>query len=305
MQTVREPRRALALAALLVLLPAAAGPWSAWQAGLAPALLWVTITAALLRQCWRNLLQNRRLDELESELERERQARRQSDQASAELYRMLGVLTREQGRVRDDERSRIARDIHDDLGQNLLALRIDLSLMQVATNGIHPAIHQKAGSMASHLDLAIRSLRAIINNLRPLALAEGLHNALERQLGEFSRTSGIVHELSACAHACGAADRAAAEVVYRVLQESLSNVTRHAQASRVRVSLARVADRLVLRVADNGIGMPALHARRGCGLPGMRARAHAAGGQLQIESEPGGGTVVALSLPIAQAAVTS
>jgi signal transduction histidine kinase len=210
---------------------------------------------------------------------------------------------RERASVRDAERSRIARDIHDDLGQNLLALRIELSLMQVATSGAHPAIHQKIGVMANHLDVTIRSLRAVINDLRPLALDEGLRRAMERQLAEFSRINGIAHEFDApagCDANCG--NRDADAVLYRVLQESLSNVARHAQASMVRVALGCDGAQLTLSVADNGVGMPAA-VPEGCGLSGMRERVGAAGGAFAIDSRPGAGTTLSLSVPLHQAAV--
>jgi signal transduction histidine kinase len=175
--------------------------------------------------------------------------------------------------------------------------------MQVATNGIHPALHQKLGIMGRNLDLAIHSLRGVINNLRPLALSEGLRCALERQLAEFSRVSGIEHEFEATDAACGAGHETDA-LLYRVVQESLSNVARHAQASRVRVAMHRDGGHLRLLVADNGIGMQP-DAVFGCGLSGMRERASAAGGELVIDSTPGAGMALSLSIPVFQPAVAS
>jgi signal transduction histidine kinase len=172
--------------------------------------------------------------------------------------------------------------------------------MQVATSGIHPAIHHKVGLMASNLDMAIRSLRSVINNLRPLALGEGLRAAVERQLVEFTRLSGVDHALQVAGDVALECDaiRGLDATVYRVLQESLSNVARHARASRVRVMLARDGERLSLRVQDDGVGISAPAAAGSTGLAGMRERANAAGGQLRVRSRPGGGTVVELSLPL-------
>jgi signal transduction histidine kinase len=240
-----------------------------------------------------------RLDRMQAQLASERRVRAEAEQALAHAHGMLCRLVREQAGVRDAERSRIARDIHDDLGQNLLALRIELSLMQVAASAIEPALHQKLGLMGRNLDLAIRSLRAVVNNLRPLALGEGLRCAMERQLAEFSRVSGIVHEFDASDAAFDAlapqCDTDA--MLYRVLQESLSNVARHAQASRVRVAFGIDGERLCLRVADNGVGMAASTAC-GCGLNGIRERASAAGGALAIDSAPGAGLALTLSIPV-------
>jgi signal transduction histidine kinase len=211
-----------------------------------------------------------------------------------------------QGSVRDSERGRIARDIHDDLGQTLLALRIDLSLLQVATNGIHPIIHDKLRQLAGTLDQALRSMRTLINGLRPLALGEGLRCAMERQLREFSRISGIAHQFAADEQAFEAGQRADTldVVLYRVLQESLSNVARHSHASLVRVQLGCEVGRLTLRVQDNGVGMESTDpAGYGCGLSGMRERISAAGGDLLIESGVDAGTLLAMSLPLAHETV--
>jgi signal transduction histidine kinase len=278
-------------------LPAAAGV----------ALVWVALLAAgccmLLRRC---LGTEDRVRELEARLCLEQQARAQAEQALGDTHAVLSRIVHRQGSVRDSERGRIARDIHDDLGQTLLALRIDLSLLQVATNGIHPLIHDKLRQLADALDQALRSMRTLINGLRPLALGEGLRCALERQLREFSRISGIPHEFTADEQAFEAGQRADAldVVLYRVLQESLSNVARHSHASLVRVRLDCEDGRLTLQVQDNGVGMASTDpAGYGCGLSGMRERISAAGGDLLIESGPDAGTLLAMSLPLAHETV--
>jgi signal transduction histidine kinase len=263
------------------------------------ALLWLLVSVLAFRLLRSNLRHHERLGVMEARLAEERKARAATEQALADSHGIVCRLVLEQAGVRDAERSRIARDIHDDLGQNLLALRIDLSLMQVATNGIHPAIHHKVGLMASNLDLAIRSLRAVINNLRPLALGEGLQCAMQRQLAEFTRLWGIEHSFEAADSAlagCGdGLDRDA--ILYRVLQESLSNVARHARASRVCVTLKRDGDRLTLRVQDDGVGIGGPAGPGRFGLAGMRERALAGGGELVVTSAPGAGTAIELSIP--------
>jgi signal transduction histidine kinase len=288
-----------ALALLLASEPALASP--EFSGGLAgAALLWLGLCALAYHLLRANLRYHDQLGRMEAKLAEERHARTQTEQALADSHGVVCTLVLEQAGVRDAERSRIARDIHDDLGQNLLALRIDLSLMQVATSGIHPAIHHKVGLMASNLDLAIRSLRAVINNLRPLALGEGLRTAMERQLSEFSRLCGIDHELDVAGAVFEACDdiRGTDAIVYRVLQESLSNVARHARANRVRVTLARDGEHLSLQVQDDGVGIGSPAAAGSTGLAGMRERAGAAGGQLLVHSRSGGGTVIELSLPM-------
>jgi signal transduction histidine kinase len=285
---------------MLLLASAPAGAATGRVQGFAgAALLCVLISAVAYRLLRTNLRHHALLAEMEARMAEERQARALTEQALADSHGIVCKLVLEQAGVRDAERSRIARDIHDDLGQNLLALRIDLSLMQVATNRIHPAIHQKVGLMASNLDMAIRSLRAVINNLRPLALGEGLRHAMERQLAEFSRLSGIEHSFRAAAGAFdGAAGNDNDAIVYRVLQESLSNVARHARASRVLVSLERDGPRLTLRVQDDGVGIAGPAEPGRFGLAGMRERAEAGGGELIVSSAPGAGTIVELTLPV-------
>lgn len=266
-----------------------------WMAGLACAVLLVL----------RRLATENRLAELELQLSVERKARAAAERALADSHAMLRKLVRKQAGVRDAERARIARDVHDDLGQLLLALRIELSLLQVQTSGIHPALHQKIGALVGTLDLGIRSLRGVINGLRPLALDEGLCGAMERQLHEFSRITGIRHEFAAARSACDDAERTRTvdALLYRVLQEALSNVARHAQATLVRVRLGREGGRVVLRIEDDGVGMAAEPSARGCGLAGMRERVRAEHGELKVTSIEGAGTALALFIPLASQAV--
>lgn len=300
--THRTARPLLAAALLAASGSAAAAPadWDL-QAGAAVALAWVALLAAaccvLLR---RSLRAEDRAARLAVDLCLEQQARCRAEQALADQQAVLRKLVREQSGVRDAERGRIARDIHDDLGQVLLALRIELSLMQVSANGIHPIVHQKLGGLIGNVDVAMRSLRAIINDLRPLALDEGLQCALERQLSEFSRISGIAHEFVVRPGALDTAPRSPEVdcMLYRIMQEALSNVARHSHASVVRIVLGHDGERLTLRVHDNGVGMVPQPSGCGCGLAGMRERIGAAGGALSIESEPGSGTLLSLSVPL-------
>ncbi|MFL6676061.1 MAG: sensor histidine kinase [Massilia sp.] len=274
------------------------------SASVGAAVLVAVLAGSALHLARARIHERRRVSQIRAALAKERKTRERAEQTLADAQGVLCRLARDQANVRDAERSRIARDIHDDLGQNLLALRIELSLMEVSTSGIHPAIHQKIGVMAHNLDLAIRSLRAVINNLRPPALDQGLRYAMERQLAEFSRVSGVGHQFEAPVAGCDASagQHDADAVLYRVLQESLSNVARHAQASMVRVALGCDGVQLTLSVADNGVGMPAT-AADGCGLAGMRERVGAAGGVFFVDSRPGAGTTLTLSVPLRRAAV--
>ncbi len=266
------------------------------------AIVWMLLLGwgfhALLK---RHLRLDDKLADSEAELAAERHARLSAERSLASTHTTLCQLARQQESIRETERQRIGRDIHDDLGQSLLTLKIDLSLLHVSTTGAHPLITQKVDGMLVNLDATIQSLRSVINDLRPLALEQGLARAIEWQLGEFTRMHGIRHALHAEPGVFDyQADQERDAMVFRILQESLSNVVRHAHATDVTVTLQRCGGVLTLTVQDNGIGMPAGPRKQGSGLPGIRDRTAAIGGRFAIETAPGGGTVLRLSFPVPQ-----
>ena len=179
---------ACAVGAMGAIVPAAPGLSTVttilWLLGLGGAI------CLLLR---RTIDADDRSRELAGQLARERGARQLADSLLLDTQTVLSRVVRQQDVIRDGERDRIARDIHDDLGQTLLSLRIELSLLQVASNGIHPTVHQKTGAMVRTLDMALRSLRIVVNGLRPLGANERLDLAMARQLDEFTRLTGIAH----------------------------------------------------------------------------------------------------------------
>ena len=255
----------------------------------------------LLALLQRHLRQEDELAERESVLAYERHARSHAERALASTHLTLCRLARQQEEVRESERQRIGRDIHDDLGQHLLSLKIDLSLLQVSTTGAHPLLTQRLGAILAGVDLTIASLRTVINDLRPRALEAGLAAAIEWQLVEFTRVNGIAHVLDsdpACFE--GVQDAARDATVFRILQESLANVVRHAHASEVRVRLQRDAGLLTMSVQDNGVGMAADRPLHGSGLSGIQERVAAIGGRFTIDSQRGGGTLLTLSFPLSQ-----
>jgi signal transduction histidine kinase len=301
------PYRTFCAPALLLLACPDAGA-TGWDLPVATgvALLWVaalgTACCMLLRRCQTT---EDRLQVMDSLLQSEQQRRLLTEQTLSDTRDVLSRLIQQQGCVRDDERGRIARDIHDDLGQTLLAARIDVSLLQVATSGIHPTLHGKLSQLGATLDHATRSLRAAINNLRPLALGEGLRDAMHRQVREFARLSGIPSDFAADDTAFHAIQREPEldVLLYRMLQEALSNIAKHSHASLVRVCLRCIDDNVNFEIRDNGIGMNADPAFYGCGLSGMRQRISAAGGEFLVESGPQAGTLLAVSLPLAHESV--
>ena len=274
-----------------------------WPAALIAAPWLVLVGAGVYVLLDRHLRIKQRLADCDVQLGIERHARQLAEHAQTDIHTSLCRLIHQQDHVRENERNRIARDIHDDLGQHMLSLKIELSLIEVSTRSAHPLLHQQAGRLLRNIDLSIASLRAIINNLRPLALEQGLQSAMKTHLAEFSRLNGIRHELDASADAFDVNRGDAVDaMLLRVLQESLANVVRHAEATEVKVVLKRNGDQLTLQIRDDGVGMAGWPQARGCGLIGIADRAVAAGGRFAIDSEPGAGTVLSLSIPLARQA---
>ena len=196
--------------------------------------------------------------------------------------------------ARDHERLRIARDIHDDLGQSLLVLKLELSRL---CGSIAGPLGSQVDQLIRHVDATMLSLRTIIHDLRTPALEVGLSDAVQRQLDDFSRVTGVGHRLQ-IAQRVDDTPPSAGIVVFRTLQELLANVARHAKASQVQVDLDTDAVHgLTLRVQDDGIGIAPVLRAGACGLHGMRERIRDAGGSLDIDSNAGTGTCVTVSIP--------
>lgn len=250
------------------------------------------IALALL---WRHHAREREVAGLRAALGRERQARGHAEQALAGARRQLAQQNDGEQAARERERRRIGRDLHDDLGQHLLALSMESAMLAKE----HPALHQPLAQIAAHVKLAVNSLRSVVRNLLPEALECGLQGAVQQQIAQFSRLSGIPCTLDAEPAAFAMPpDTDMEATLYRIVQETLSNIARHAQASEVRVAMRRQPDSLNLTIHDNGVGLPHAPARRGCGLRGITQRVAESGGRLRIASAPGEGTTLMMSFPI-------
>jgi signal transduction histidine kinase len=260
-----------------------------------PYLIPALIPMALAWHQWRRLAGE--LGNARRQLASESGLRSCAEHSLASTHARLCRLVAVQDNILENERRRIARDIHDDLGQNLLALKIDLGLLRSHSAELGPKINEQLALISGNLDLAIRSLRGIINDLHPVALQGGLRQAAESQLREFSRINNIAHQFDAEPGLDEAGHGELDTTVFRVLQESLANIARHAKASMVRVALARQGQALRMMVSDNGVGLPPGARLRGCGLQGIEERARAAGGTLAVDSGPGG-TTLTLLLPL-------
>jgi signal transduction histidine kinase len=201
--------------------------------------------------------------------------------------------------IREDERARIARDIHDELGQQILVLRIDVLRLLDGIAETHPELHAAAGDVLRQLDTTMQSVRAVIRGLRPAMLDLGPREATEWQCVEFMRRSGIACDLAWIAGDIVMPDRCAT-ALFRTLQESLTNVHRHSLASRVWITVYIDNKHIVMTVSDNGIGnAPVEHARTNSfGLSCMRERITDLGGKLAIDSIVNKGMTLTVSLPI-------
>jgi signal transduction histidine kinase len=220
-----------------------------------------------------------------------------TESALREAALSMRELAEHQESVREEERKRIAREIHDELGQQLLALKIDVSILQGQLSHVPEATAQLDGMLRSMSSL-MQSMRAIINDLRPAVLDLGLHAAVEWQTREFQRKTGISCALMSDGEDIVLSD-ACATALFRTLQESLTNVTRHASANHVDVQLYATEESLLMRVSDDGIGRLGQQDKPDAfGLRGMRERIGSLGGRLTVTAAPDQGVTVTAVIPI-------
>jgi len=200
---------------------------------------------------------------------------------------------------REAQLKHIAREVHDELGQLLTALRMDMSLLEMRFGALDPAVLTQVSASKVLIDRAIGAVRRVAANLRPPELDLGLVQAVEYLCHDFTKHNSLACILQITSPDIGL-DEARSVVVFRILQESLTNVARYAQATEVTITLGLESDQLGLEVRDNGQGfdMAAVAARHTLGLLGMRERALALGGRLNVTSSPGQGTVVQLTIPL-------
>lgn len=210
----------------------------------------------------------------------------------------LRALAARLQQVREEERTGIAREIHDELGQALTGLRLDIAWMKRHLPQDHEVVAQ-CGSIIQRIDGTLNAVRRIATELRPSVLDQlGLAAACEWQGQEFSARTGLRVTMELSPDDACIPDEIGSPV-FRILQESLTNVARHAQATEVTIRLVQTDDVLALEVSDDGVGIPPerLKGTASLGLVGMRERALACGGQFSIRGRPGGGTTVLLTVP--------
>jgi PAS domain S-box-containing protein len=226
--------------------------------------------------------------------------RKQAEEALHTSRERLRRLAARIEATREEERTAIAREVHDEFGQALTGLKMDLAwlrdhLAKVQTE----AFAERLGAAEALADSTLDGMRRLAARLRPSLLDDlGLTAAIEWLVKEFAGRVGCRFDLDLTEDDIGF-DRERDTAVYRILQEALTNVARHAQASQVTVSLEATSDTLELTVADNGKGIrdEDMEGVTSLGLMGMRERAEALGGQIDVRPGPGGGTRVLLRLP--------
>lgn len=214
-------------------------------------------------------------------------------------HALLRDLTRHREAAREEERRHIARELHDELGQQLMALRLNVNLLNLRFGKQEPLLREAINALLQLVDNTIQVTRNVSSALRPAILNMGIVPALEWLAQEFSRHTGIACELQAMqSDICTQEDQAIA--LFRIAQETLTNAARHAQASHVQITFGREPDAYLLAVEDNGIGFDTKLPRKqqSYGLVGLHERALTVGGELTVSSTPGSGTVVRIRIPI-------
>ena len=234
--------------------------------------------------------------------QRRAQAENQTLEAEVALRTAeLVALTQHLQTTREDERARLARDLHDELGALLTAAKLDAARIRSRLSGQPPEVLERLVHLVTALDGVIALQRSIAENLHPASLRQlGLVPTLQNLAAGFSQAAGIpVH----CSLQPVQLQAPAQLMVFRLVQESITNISKYAQAQQVWLSLYQAGDQVRLEVRDDGLGFePAAVPRGACGLVGMRYRVQAENGTLRLASAPGQGTCIQVQLPAASMA---
>jgi len=228
--------------------------------------------------------------------------RKRAEEALERSYRELRELSAAMNEVREAERLRIARELHDELAQWLTAVKMDVSWLSARLPQGEAGLIDRAAKLKSAVDTTVAAVRRIAADLRPVMLDDlGLVPAIESLLHDLSQRSGIVVSLDVEAGEPNLREPLATPL-YRMAQEALTNVARHAEATEVRVTIRQEGDDLVLRVLDNGKGYDAEAAarRKSYGVLGIQERAHTLGGRARVARAERGGTLVEIAIPVAR-----
>lgn len=200
--------------------------------------------------------------------------------------------------AREEERCRIARELHDELGQQLSALRFGLTMLDFKFGNTQSKLRESTAELLELLEKTIQTTRNVSFSLRPAALDLGIIPALEWLISDYSRHLKIDLELKVSQDELRL-DTDVATAVFRIVQESLTNIARHSKASHVKIFLNQADGRLTVEIQDNGIGFDSkIVGRQSFGLIGIRERCLALGGNVTIKSSHGKGTIISANIPI-------
>lgn len=233
-------------------------------------------------------------------LARDISERKEAERRLRESYDMLQEFTAHRESAREGEKRHIAREIHDELGQRLTALRMGIATVRYQLTSQNPALTSELQDLAAQVDGTIQVVRNIATALHPAVLDMGISPALRWLARQFLTTTGIACDLTLPEEDIPLPEDAAI-ALFRIVQEGLTNVARHAEASAVTVILTRDSDHCRLEIRDNGLGYDAAAKQdKSFGLLGMRERAAMIGGTLVIDTQPGKGTRLQVFIPIAR-----
>ena len=232
--------------------------------------------------------------------------RKRSEEQLRTSREQLRALSAHLQSIREEERVNIAREVHDELGQVLTALKMDLSLLNyklMESSAVIPRrmLFDEIKSMSKLVDITIQSVRKIVTELRPEVLDHlGLMASIEWQAQEFQTRTGIVCNLESNLESIEMEDRDCSTALFRIFQEALTNVARHSNATRVDIVLKEEGDTLQLRVKDNGRGITEteISNAKSFGLLGIKERASLFGGQVEIQGDLGKGTLLSIIIPL-------
>jgi signal transduction histidine kinase len=249
------------------------------------------ILAGALLFLWSQRRSRQRVEESNRQLQLSQDRLRENE-------RLLRALAERNEAIREAERRHLAREVHDELGQMLNVVRLNLLVLDRRFGRDNPEMHGVVGTMLDHLGNTIAMARNIVSALHPAVLDAGIAVALEWLLQEFGKSTGIAHTLAVSREV--ALDDAQAMAVYRIVQESLTNVARHSGADLIEVSLMLEDALYRLEITDNGHGFDVSAPRnlKSLGLIGMQERALMLGGRLELKSLPGEGVLLRMDFPV-------
>ena len=226
--------------------------------------------------------------------------RKQAEEKLKRTSKLLRELATHLQSVREEERTMIAQEIHDELGQVLTALKIHVSLLANKLNKNQQALKEKINSLSDMIDASVESVQKISSKLRPGILDElGLIAAIEWQAEDFEKLTNIKCSLS-LPKAEIVLEKNKSTAIFRIFQEALTNIARHSQATKTAISLLNHQSNIYLEILDNGKGITQEQIRdfKSLGIHGMEERAMVFGGQVYIEGIAGKGTTVKVEIPV-------